>query len=177
MTILHQSSSIALWHDIVSEAEKVCDIRLKEELESYLVFLMIRYTSTPDVVKQIIAMDFLESVQLSSNMREFALQNVGDKCLLFSGLFPRIAVKRLVKISYFVHLGQSSYATLSKNHDDIYSLLSKQFVTLMDILQSIKHNSHLLPLEAYELWNETGSKRAYEILKNYSVHKDKPFKQ
>lgn len=170
MGILYNSSSLALWHDIVLEAEKVCDIALEEELESYLVFLMIRYTGAPEVAKKIIATDFLEGVQLQNNMRALALQNVGDKCLIVSGLFPRVAVKRLVKISYFVHLGQSSYATISKNHDDIYSLLSKQFVTLMDILQSIKHNSQLLPLEAYELWNETGSKRAYSILKEYSIH-------
>src|ERR1700722_775332 len=108
MALLHQSTSIQLWHDLVTDAEKVCDISLKKEVESYLVFLLIRYTTSPEVIKQIIATDFLQSVQLSPSLRQLALQNVGDKCLLVSGLFPTIAKKRLVKISYFVNLGQSS---------------------------------------------------------------------
>lgn len=174
MALLH-STSVQLWHDLVIDAEKICDISLKEEVESYLVFLLIRYTTSPDVVKQIIATDFLQGVQLSPVARELALQTVGDKCLLVSGLFPIIARKRLVKISYFVQLGQASYATISKDHNDIYSLLSNQFVALMDVLQSVKKNPELLPLEAYELWNETGSKRAYTLLKDFQVMK--PSKQ
>lgn len=171
MALLHHSTPVQLWHELVTEAEKICDISLKEELESYLVFLLIRYTSSPEVVKQIISTEFLQGVQLSPSLRELALQNVGDKCLLVSGLFPTLAKKRFVKISYFVNLGQSSYATISKNQNDIYSLLSSQFVALMDILQSVKKNPDLLPIDAYELWNETGSKRAFALLKNYSVHK------
>ncbi len=170
MALLHQSNSVQLWHDLITDAEKICDISLKEEVESYLVFLLIRYVASPDIAKRIIATEFLQGVQLTRNMREIALQGVGDKCLLMSGLFPTIAKKRLVKISYFVKLGQSSYATISKTQNDIYSLLAHQFVPLMDILQSVK-NHDLLPLDAYELWNETGSQRAFTLLKKYSVHK------
>ncbi|HEX2549076.1 MAG TPA: hypothetical protein VHM20_04550 [Gammaproteobacteria bacterium] len=170
MGLLHQSTSVQLWHDLVTDAEKICDISLEQEVESYLVFLLIRYTTSPEVIQQIMGTDFLQGVQLSPKLREVALQNVGDKCLLFSGLFPILAKKRLVKISYFVRLGQSSYATISKSQNDIYGLLSHQFVALMDVLQSVK-NHDLLPLDAYELWHETGSQRAYALLKDYSIHK------
>lgn len=170
MTLLHQPQSVQLWHDLITDAEKICDISLKEEVESYLVFLLIRYIASPDVVKQIIATEFLKCAQLSPSMRELAFQNVGDKCLIMSGFFPSLAKKRLVKISYFVRLGQSSYATISKTRNDIYGLLARQFVPLMDILQSVK-NHDLLPLDAYELWHETGSKRALALLKEYTAHK------
>lgn len=100
------------------------------------------------------------------------MQEVGDKCLLFSGLFPNITTKRHVKIGYFVNLGQAAYGVISKTKNDIYSALSEQFIPLMDVLQTIRRYSvehpDLLPMQAYELWNETGSQRAFSILKQYS---------
>lgn len=38
MNILTNSTSTALWHDIVHEAETSCAVSLEEEIESYLVF-------------------------------------------------------------------------------------------------------------------------------------------
>jgi hypothetical protein len=172
MHLLLNATPIALWHQIIHEAQAMCDVTLKEELESYLVFLMVRYTNKPEVVKNIIAYEFLRGIKLSLAKRQKALQEVGDQCLIFAGLFPHIADKRLVRISYFIDMGQSAYATLSTAQNDIYALLAKQFVGLMDILQSIKQFSKdhidLSPLEAYELWNDTGSKRALSVLKQYT---------
>jgi hypothetical protein len=69
-------------------------------------------------------------------------------------------------------MGQSAYGTLAKTRNDLYGSLAKQFVTLMDVLQSVRHHSpqvpDLLPLQAYDLWNETGSQRAMTILKHYT---------
>jgi hypothetical protein len=172
MQILHNSTTTALWHDIIHEAENQCDIHLKEDLESYLVFLMVRFTSQPQMVNDIMAQEFLSGMSLKPSQRQQKLQQVGDKCLIFTGLFPKIAEKRLVQLSYFVKLGQSSYATISRSHNDLYQGLAKQFVSLMDVLQSLRQYSSkypdLLPLEAYELWSETGSQRALKILRQYS---------
>ncbi len=172
MQILHNSTTTALWHDIIHEAEDQCDIHLKEDVESYLVFLMIRYTTKPHIIKDIVATDFLSAMGLKLTQRQQLLQAVGDKCLIYTGLFPKIAEKRLVQLSYFVKLGQSSYATISTSHDDLYQGLAKQFVSLMDVLQSLRQYSSkypdLLPLEAYELWNDTGSQRSLKILKQYT---------
>ncbi|MEO8402062.1 MAG: hypothetical protein ABI597_09760 [Gammaproteobacteria bacterium] len=174
MSILTNSTSIALWHDIINDAEKSCAVKLKEEIECYLVFLLMRYTNKPELTKQIIALEFLEGAMLTPHQRALALQDVGDKCLLFAGLFPSIAEKRLVRLSYFINLGQASYVRISQKNNDLYELLSKQFVSLMDILQSIrqytKNYPDLLPLQAYELWNDTGSQRALKILKQYTHH-------
>lgn len=172
MSIMTNVTSTALWQEIVYEAEQSCSVMLKEELESYLVFLLMRYINRPDVVKQIIASEFLQSLELSAIQREVALRDVGDKCLLFAGLFPNLAKKRLVRVSYFVKLGQAAYFRISKKSNDLYEDLSHQFVPLMDILQSIRQYTKkypdLLPLEAYELWNDTGSQRALTVLKQYT---------
>lgn len=173
MTLLLHPTSTALWHDIIHEAEAACTITLKEEIEAYLVFLLARYTNKPEFLKQIIAHDFMEGMQYSPHKRALAMQEVGDKCLLFSGLFPHIAEKRLVKISYFVNMGQASYGSISKKQTDLYGMLATQFVTLMDVLQSIRTYSKeiidLLPIESFELWSETGSKRAERILSQYTT--------
>jgi hypothetical protein len=168
MTLIVGSTQ-ALWRDIIHEAEATCEILLNEDLECYLVFLLARYTNKPEVLKQIMASELLEGLKLTRNKREIALQDVGDKCLIFSGLFPNMAEKRMVKVSYYVGIGQSAYDTLSKKRNDIYYLLAKQFVSLMDVLQSIRQYSKefpdLAPLQAYDLWNETSSSRALSVLK------------
>src|SRR5579872_334380 len=164
MKLLLNSTPIALWQDVVHEAESACSVSLQEEIESYLVFLLVRYTNKPEVAKKVIATQFLQGMghHTHSNKRHLVLQDVGDQCLLFSGLFPKIAEKRLIKVSYFINIGQSAYSTLSKTSNDLYGLLAAQFVLLMDILQSIRYYAlpDLLPIEAYDLWNESGSQRA-----------------
>jgi hypothetical protein len=175
MKILIQSTPVALWHEIIHDAEATCSISLNEELESYLVFLMMRYTSQPDIVKKIMATHFLEGVNSSPSKKLLVLQQVGDNCLIFSGLFPKMAEKRLVKISYFVNMGRTAYSAISQHQSDLYDSLSNHFVPLMDVLQSVRHSvkdfPDLLPFEAYDLWNETGSLRALSVLKQYTFHK------
>lgn len=166
--IIISSTPVVLWHSVVQDAETKCGLQLREELESYLVFLLMRYLSRPDLAKRIMAAEYLTSMAQTAKKRELALQAVGDECLLFSGLFPRLATKRLVKISYFVKLGRTAYLTLSQVKNDLYGSLAKQFVPIMDILQSIRSYSELLPIEAYDLWNETNSQRALAMLKEYT---------
>lgn len=169
MKIIHNSTSVALWYDIILEAEAACKVILKSDVESYLVFLLMRYTNKPEVIKQIMATEFLYAINTLPSQRQLILQEVGDKCLIFSGLFPGVAKRRLVKLNYFIQLGQSAYANLAKDRDDTYQILANQFVEVMDILQSIRADSvNLLPLEAYELWAETGSHRALALLKQYT---------
>jgi hypothetical protein len=170
MKVLTHSTPVALWQEVVHEAEAACETTLEHELEAYLVFLLSRYINKPEIAKQAMAMELMQSLQLSPKTRDLALQGVGDTCLLFSGLFPGMAEKRLVKISYFVSIGQGAYHAISKKSNDLYDLLAQQFVSIMDILQSIRiqNSPDLKPIEAYDLWNDAGSKRALKVLNQYS---------
>jgi hypothetical protein len=172
MGILTSSTSTALWHDVIHQAETACAVALSEEVESYLVFLLMRYMNKPGLLNQIIALDFLRNVDAAPAQRHLGMQEVGDKCLLYAGLYPKIADKRSVRLSYFVRIGQAAYERISKENRDLYGSLSHQFVSLMDILQSIRlytqNSPDLLPIQAYELWNDTGSHRALNILRQYT---------
>lgn len=168
-----QPTSTAQWHALVSEAECSADCVLSEDLESYLVFLLMRFASNPHMLARVIALDYLNNTSTEKRTRHEKLRDVGDQCLLFSGLFPKQAERRMVKVSYFVDLGRSAYQqlsdTVSAQSAEIYANLSRDFVSLMDILQTMRElqgsRSVLTPLHAYELWNDTGSRHAYKIIR------------
>jgi hypothetical protein len=169
MNFMMNETSIILWQDVVKQAENQCSVILKQELESYLISLLVRYTDKPELAKQIFATAFLNAMQAREHERKVSLQQVGDQCLLFAGLFPHAAEKRHVKISYFVDLGQAAYVNVSAKANDLYWSLAYQFVELMDVLQSVRHSHDLLPIQAYEQWSEVGSQRALKMLQQYTT--------
>ncbi len=168
-----QPTSTAQWHALVSEAECAASCVLSEDLESYLVFLLMRFASNPHMLARVIALDYLNNTSTERRTRHEKLRDVGDQCLLFSGLFPKQAERRMVKVSYFVDLGRTAYQqlsdTISNKSADIYGNLSRDFVSLMDILQTMRElqgsRTALTPLHAYELWNDTGSRHAFKIIR------------
>ncbi len=156
----------AQWHALVTEAQLACQRNLDEPLESYLVFMLMRFTGEADLAARAMALEFLEA-QLASSQNNEKLRDVGDKCLLFSGLFPQLAERRLVRVSYFVRLGRSAYQQLAQRvdqqADSLYTRLAEAFVPVMDVLQAMRGLSGravLGPLAAAELWADTGSRMA-----------------
>ncbi|MDH5232082.1 MAG: hypothetical protein OEZ58_13865 [Gammaproteobacteria bacterium] len=166
-------TSTAQWHKLVNDAQVHCKYELEEDLESYLVFLLMRFLSRPEMVNSILAIEYLQSFTSQGQLRQIRLQEVGDHCLLFSGLFPKQAQRRRVKISYFVNLGRSAYHQLAENSlqatAELYSQLALHFVPVMDVLHAIRRlgadSPVLEPMEAMELWSDTGSKQALENLR------------
>lgn len=168
MNLLTGDNPRILWRDAVKQAESRCSVSLTDQLESYLISLLMQYADKPGIVKQIFATAFLDALQKQIQERQTALRNVGDQCLLFAGLFPKAAERKQVKIDYFVDLGRSAYAAISQTTNDLYSSLAMQFVVMMDVLQCVRHDASLLPLEAYEQWRLVGSERALQYLRAYS---------
>lgn len=177
--ILHPTST-AQWHGLVSEAAKSVEVKLDDTLESYLVFLLMRYIKAQGLADSIVGLEYLHCHEESQQRRLEQLRDVGDKCLLFAGFFPERAEYRRVSVRYFVDLGQLSYGELAnlstQGWGGLYEHLSIHFVMLMDVLQSMRQwNSHnvpiLSPLEAYDLWNDKGSHGAWRMLRTYLARK------
>lgn len=195
------------WQALVIDARQHSAIQLSEELESYLVFLLMRFVKNPEILQSILALDFLNTVLqpsssfsnnlsqsnfLASTKNKQNLRDIGDKCLLFSGLFPGLAKRRRVHVSYYVKLGQSAYSllsTLSNNsfpgaqHPSqlatLFANLGEHFVGLMDVLHTIRslnreyHSQEILELlNAYELLIDTKSQHAFTLIKNATMNKD-----
>lgn len=175
MSLILGPTSMAQWQSLILEAEQACSVNLSEETESYLVFLLMRFIEKPDIASSILGLEFLEGAQDLSRAREEKLRDVGDKCLLYSGLFPGRAERRRVSISYFVNLGQAAYHTLSDHSSRLaalYYALCEKFVAMMEVLQTTRELADEKPalsaLQAYSLWEEVGSQHALADLRRYT---------
>ncbi|MEY3183263.1 MAG: hypothetical protein RLZ35_1248 [Pseudomonadota bacterium] len=173
--VLHPTP-IAQWQALVSEASmSLGTVALSEELESYLVFLLMRFMDNAELSGSVMAIEFLNSVDRVKTAKEASLREVGDKCLLFAGFFPELARRRRVNMSYYVELGRSAYASLSSVHHQTFSTLfarlSHDFILLVDILHSMRaldtQKEALDVMAAEELWRDTNSQYAKSILKKY----------
>jgi len=174
--LLIHSSATAEWLSLVNEAETAAALHLDEEMQSYLVFLLMRFTESPELAASVLAMEYLQSMHARGRVGHDQLRNVGDKCLLYSGLFPQRAERRRVKISYFVDLGRSAYQQLSDRLEHgaaaMYHQLANAFVSLMDVLQTMRtlgDRAHQLePVHAFELWRSTDSQAALRTLREHT---------
>lgn len=172
MAKLVVNHSTAQWHELVREAEALNGVMLGEDLESYLVFLLMRYTACTELAARVMALEYLNSSRTAGTERKERMRDVGDQCLLFSGLFPRRAEKRRVRISYYVDLGRSAYQNVADVAQNamatMFANLSESFVCMMDTLQAMRRLNQdsevLAPIAAYELWNDTNSLQARRLL-------------
>ena len=139
--ILHETP-VANWHALLNEAQSVCETLLSEEIESYLVFLLVRFTRHTRLADKNIAIDFLSHVNLSHRHSRQSLQAVGDKCLLCAGLFPELSEKHLGQSRYLIDIGQSAYDRLSMHHlaldQSLFSQLSEHFLPMRDVLNTLR---------------------------------------
>ncbi len=177
-SILVEPTSSAQWLELVREAEQQYGQMLHEDMESYLVFMLMRYSKNNSLAQTALALDYLRTSELAGKDLGNRLRDIGDQCLIVAGLFPARARKRNVRVSYYVDMGRSAYHYLSHNLQhasaDLYQHLADTFVVLMDILQTIRdfNAPALQPIQSLELWSDTGSKASYRRLagKSFPVH-------
>ncbi len=139
--LILQPTSIAQWHALVSEAEVQVQTPLTEEVESYLVFLLMRFANRPEMSNSVLAKEFLHGLHQVGEIRHDILRDLGDKCLLFSGFFPEQAKAKHVSDSYFMDLGQSAYAILADAFNitaALYEALARAFAKLIAILKAMR---------------------------------------
>jgi len=162
------SSELSQWHTLVQEAEQDYGCHLDEAMQSYLVFTLMRFAKNQQLNAHALAVDYLRSHQLPGNLRSEHLRNIGDQCLLVSGLYPQSAEKRQVGVTYYVDLGRSAYHHIStvtqQGIAELYHQLAESFILLMDLLQTIRRYSTpaMSPIAAMDLWHQTGSRAAYQ---------------
>src|SRR5690606_34056372 len=133
-TLLLEPNSTAQWYRLICEAEQSVKINLEEDLESYLVFLLMRFVQKPDIGSHVVALELLKTTQVNGRISTENLQRIGDICLLLSGLFPLRALKRCVRVSYFVNIGQTAYDLHSQHNkkmEPLFHNLASKFVALM----------------------------------------------
>lgn len=141
-SLILQPTDTAQWLTLLNKAQGESEIYLGQDIESYLVFMLMRFSGRPEFANSVLALDFYEAMQELATHHYDSLQDVGDKCLLFSGLFPDQAKQRQVSVSYFIELGQHAYHAIALREQStvaqIFSDLSEQFPSLTDVLQAMR---------------------------------------
>ncbi len=170
--LILEPTSTAQWHALVSEAAAAAARTLDETLESYLVFLLMRFVARPDLAGHTLAIEYLRGSAAHGHQQETQLRDVGDLCLLLSGMYPQHAERRQVRAAYYVELGRGAYGQLAEQMrhagSGLYLKLCQGFVALMDVLQAMRSLDGKLvmaPLQSLELWAETGSQSAWQRLR------------
>jgi len=177
-SLLLEPTDTAQWLQLVRDAEHEYGQTLHEDIESYLVFMLMRHTERSSLAQAAMALEYLQASDLVGSNRDGKLRDIGDQCLILSGLYPRRALRRNVRVSYYVEMGQSAYHYLSSSLQqapaELYQQLCEAFVTMMDILQTIRAFSSpvLQPIQSLELWSDTGSQAAFKRLSStgFPVH-------
>ena len=166
--LILEPTATAQWQKLLKQAEDKAQCQLDEDLESYLIFTLMRFTQQPELASKVMAPEYLRSQGLTGQAKQQQLRDVGDQCLILSGLFPQLAEKRLVRVSYYVDLGRSAYEHLSqilnRAFAELYLHLSASFVQLTDILHNIRSEPALQPLQAHQYWQDSASRNAYRLI-------------
>lgn len=141
-TILTDTAATALWHDLVREAEQRGHAPLDADLESYLVFLLMRHLRDAQLGDRVMALDYLLALQRRGTQRGQELRDVGDRCLLIAGLYPHQAEQRLVSLDYFIALGANAYSELASRTRSavgaLYEHLAIAFARLVRVLVELR---------------------------------------
>lgn len=140
MKDFRQGSAAALWQELIREGEQRRHLALGEDLQSYLVFALMRHLGDADMAGRIMALEFLRAQERPQSPSR--LRDVGDRCLLIAGLFPRLHRRRLVSTQYYIDLGRGAYASAADRSPhcerSLFAALAEAFRSLVEVLSAVR---------------------------------------
>nr|WP_246149931.1 hypothetical protein [Arenimonas fontis] len=104
-----EDAPMALWQELVREGESRAGLDLPEDVEAYLVFLLMRHLRDGALAGRTMALEWLQAMDLAGRARADALRDVGDRCLIIAGWYPALAERRRVSPDYFQDIGRNAY--------------------------------------------------------------------
>lgn len=139
---LMQGTQTQLWQTVIREGARRGGVRLDEDAESYLGFVLIRYLRDTQLASHTLALDWLQAHEERALARADALRDVGDRCLLIAGLFPQLATRRRVSEDYFIDLGGSAYRGVAEaaraGYAALFAQLARGFEQLVAALRHVR---------------------------------------
>lgn len=104
-----------LMKTVISEGEERIKCSLDEDVESYLVFTLVRFLHGKDPFSITLALEFLRAgAQERGRQKEETLGRLGDTSLILDGFFPERARSLHVSREYFQEIGISAFSDLSE---------------------------------------------------------------
>ncbi len=159
----------AKWHALCNRAEVQARQMLDQEVENYLVALMLRCFNQDGSLSYVLAPEQLNIGFSTLPEDPVELQTIADQCLIITGLIPEWADRFSLPVSQFLKLGRLVYAELArKNVEGPFASLSRDFVSLIEVMQTLREQQDgkpcMTPLQAHDVWMTSGSIHALNIL-------------
>ena len=136
-----EGPQLVLWQDLVHDGEQRAGLELGESVQSYLVFVLMRYLRDGALAAHVLALDWLAASEHTGRVRADALRDVGDRCLLIAGRFPELAERRRVSADYFASLGCGAYhgvaASAGAGYGALFAELAKAFHAMVRVLHAL----------------------------------------
>jgi len=118
-----QGPQLALWQELVHDGERRAGLELGESVQSYLVFVLMRYLRDGTLAAHVLALDWFAAAEQRGARRRKQLAEVGAACLRIAGGFPAQARGRRVSPEYFATLGCGAYYGVAESARDGYAAL------------------------------------------------------
>ena len=161
------------WRAMLTEAQHMARRYLPPVVDDYVVQLLYRAVGKPNSQVGEDARAVIERMVRHNSLRQMNFAAIGDQSLIFGGLFPEQAIKKGIPIAYFIHAGCNAYREFAAlinepAQRELFNALADHFVAVIDALHTMRglqQNSPCIDaLNAYQLWTETGSTYARQVL-------------
>jgi hypothetical protein len=170
-TIDNHLADTAPWRALLTKAQFVARVELHALVEEYLVGVLFRTSISPGPMGESILS--AESGRFEQSGNPDTLRTIGDHCLVYAGLYPEHAIKRDVPLAYFVRVGEAAYREFGNlTADPMFTLLADCLVEIVGVLHTLRDVEDdavcLDPMNAFQLWQDTGSVHAWDTLRRFT---------
>jgi hypothetical protein len=158
-----------------------------EKSLEYLVDLLIHYMNSENFFSQdesgkmrvpVIAELYAQYLSGTAANKHHTLKQMGDVCLMITGVFPDSLNKKIVDVDYYLGMGGTAYQHLSELQltaisRTLFKELSEKFKLFSEVLSEMSEKSGLQSnsnlLRVYEKWLQTGSERLKNVLGEHGI--------
>lgn len=189
--LMSYAKATEFFQQSVTSALSNQNIRASESTVYYIVNLLISFirsdqlyelTSEGLVLKPLVLFYADAAEAESIEQRNKALRRLGDIALFVAGMFSESLRRKPVDVGYYVGMGVSAYSHLSETlrgtvrgraFAEVFQELAGKFQKFVDVLAEISEsgqiNNNCDVMRWYELWLQTGSKRAAKRLRALGI--------
>lgn len=161
----------APWRALLTKAQFVARVELHGLIEEYLVGVLFRSAIAP--VRPEAGEAATAAVRGEAPEDVDTLRTIGDNCLVYAGLYPEHAIEQDIALADFVRVGAAAYREFGiLTADPMFTMLADCYVEIIGVLHTLRDVEDdavcLDPMNAFQLWQDTGSTHAWHTLRRFT---------
>ena len=134
-----QPNAHAQWFQVLSDLQKETRVSLPAEIEHYLLMTLLYHTEQTSLLEACLSEHFFEA--LEGRFVPAKWQEIGDKCLIISGIFPQWSQRRVRSEKFLHQMGKLGYRQASLQYfgaeKKIFSYLHEHFEPVTELLHQL----------------------------------------